>query len=764
MSTLEPLLGKAEERRLLSKSDERRIGIAKAAWKLEDAMCARLVAQYPSDPEARQLHFKVARAEEQFSKALLIMLILTVLETPAWCRADFGFFEYVEPAVRCVIPGAKPGEVLLSTLPYIPPGWAMIVELILLVIIAQKLLLDRQIQLRFFKKLGINYKNVHVISFGLGMVALEVFDCLLYVLFRPSFRLSFISHTGYFCLLPQVQTLALCVLAVVGEFVSIAVFYGGTIVFFAWVAVVMFDDMEGMVFGVPVNKGFDSFRTTLNTMFIAGSTDDFVEVLLPTYTAHRASGFLWAFFLVIVHVLLLSLVLDTLVAAYTKYAENKEEEDCAEMVNGIKEAFQGVQEATEATEVMRKEVFVEFCGELSKSPGLRDINAKSAELVFAAVDKDSSGTVNEREFFSTCTLIRNQFWITPEDSPVKEFFPNLWNNGTFTRFRGYVTTGGFDSFMNWVLVVNFVSVVIETVYDLNKWDEPGFMDSLELLFSLVYVWEVLAKLSVWHFRYYWAFRSNQFDFVVTWMLLVSSSLDILAQSDDNNNIRKYINILRLLRLVRVVKQLKRLKKVQLMVETIGAIVQASKHIMMLLGVVTFFFSTLSIQLWGGILYKSNPHLEETAYAEKELYVLNFNDFGTAFGTWVVLILREYMDAFSEAIDKTSGIPFSWLVFLLFYVAGVSIVFELVKAFTIEAFLELHKHWGQKKKENPAIRILQQTYAKQGLQLHYRESSGDTRLKEKIEEAVKEHYGEGSDSEEESEDEGHGHHQEPGGHH
>lgn len=59
---------------------------------------------------------------------------------------------------------------------------------------------------------------------------------------------------GYLCMLPAVRRLGHCISAVVGEFMSIAVFYAGTIVFFAWIAVVMFDDVKGEVNGQPVNK------------------------------------------------------------------------------------------------------------------------------------------------------------------------------------------------------------------------------------------------------------------------------------------------------------------------------------------------------------------------------------------------------------------------------------------------------------------------------------------------------------------------------
>lgn len=79
--------------------------------------------------------------------------------------------------------------------------------------------------------------------------------------------------------------------------------------------------------------------------------------------------------------------------------------------------------------------------------------------------------------------------------------------------------------------------------------------------------QVLVKLSVWDFGYYWSFYSNIFDFSTTWLLLASSVLDEMAASSDGSNLKRYMNILRLLRLLRVLKQLKRLRKVGLCISS-----------------------------------------------------------------------------------------------------------------------------------------------------------------------------------------------------
>merc|ERR1719230_546912 len=121
--------------------------------------------------------------------------------------------------------------------------------------------------------------------------------------------------------------------------------------------------------------------------------------------------------------------------------------------------------------------------------------------------------------------------------------------------------------------------------------------------------------------------------------LGSSLLEEIAGSA--GSLKRYMNVLRLLRLVRVIKQLKKIPKVIFMVETITRLVTEAKDILTLLLVVMYFFTMLSVQLFGGLLYKSHPALQDSEYNEANFWVLNFNDFLLAFGVWVVMLLCEY---------------------------------------------------------------------------------------------------------------------------
>lgn len=323
-----------------------------------------------------------------------------------------------------------------------------------------------------------------------------------------------------------------------------------------------------------------------------------------------------------------------------------------------------------------------------------------------AIDRDRSGSIEREEFIGVVGLIQYDFWTTRKDSLVKDYFPKLWNSSMYRKFRAFVDSGEdlelhvitLERVMTLILLVNLVLVVLESYYDLNKWDEPPWMDSLELAFSFIYLGEVAQKLAVYSFAEYWSSISNQFDFFTTMLLLFTAIAERLFAS----GIATYANMLRLLRLLRVVKNLKNLESVQFMTDTVSKLVMASKDMITLLGVVVFFFCCASVQVFGGDLYENNARLEGSEYLEKHMLVLNFNDVPSAFGVWFVMLLCEYEPNFPEAVSRTSSVPFSWIMFPVFYVCGVSIVFELVKAFTIEVFMSLKQRWNQLKQKNEGM--------------------------------------------------------------
>jgi len=723
-------------------------------------------SRYPdSIIEARQAYFQAATAEVLYKRALVGMLVLSIFEMPAWCgQQDVSMFSGT--GGRCASTD-RGDEVMLSGLWYIPPGWGIVVECILMGALAKKFIRQQRLQVVFFEPMTPRqeyYKLSHI-RFGLAMLLLELADCVFFVLFKPRFRLAFLARTGYLCLLPAVVNLAKLVYSCLWEFFSIASFLIGAILLFAWIAVMIFDG---------VDTGAEEFRTfpkALNSMFVAGVSEDFVAVFLQSYTTYRWVGLLWLIFLVIAHVLLLSLVLDTLTAAYMLFSEEEAKEVAERKVKGILKVFKTVLVATTGAapspgsclEIPRAD-FLQFIKEYGTSPKVDSISEERAEIMFQAIDKDNSRYIDYEEFCGICRVIQYRFWCTRRQSVVASWFPGLWNSDAFQRYRVFVegsrasaaagdaedSAGSspeddadgdgdhpeLDRLMNCVLVVNLCLVVAETACDLNKWQEPPSFESLELVFSLIYLGEVFAKLSVVSFGEYWSYGSNQFDLFSTVVLLVSSLLERIVEGD----ISTYANMLRLLRLLRVVKNLMNMPSVKFMVKTISKLLATAQEMVTLLGVVLFFFTNLSVQVLGGELYEGNKKLEGTEWLEEHWIALNCNDVPMAFGVWVVTLLSEYQPKFPDAVAQVSSFSLSWTMFPIFYVVGVSIVFELVKAFTIEVFVTLYKGKGARPKESARDVLgeckqgFKQALAVRGEVLHYSSS-----LNESAQEAMQEAF-------------------------
>ncbi|OLQ01382.1 hypothetical protein AK812_SmicGene15865 [Symbiodinium microadriaticum] len=188
----------------LLKADPRKEGIGQAAWQLEDCLRDRLVTSYPSSLE------KVAHADFLYTRALTWMLILTVFETPSWCDNENSFFNWISAEERCAIEGVPSSDILLSNVPYIPPGVGLIAETVILFVIARKLLLERALQVRYFKPIGVEYHSMWVIRFGLVMCIWKSLDMLAFAIFRMTFRTSFIARTGFLVMLPSVRRLGHC--------------------------------------------------------------------------------------------------------------------------------------------------------------------------------------------------------------------------------------------------------------------------------------------------------------------------------------------------------------------------------------------------------------------------------------------------------------------------------------------------------------------------------------------------------------------------
>jgi len=698
---------------LLPKQQSRKAVIVKAAWQLENAFLGKKVEQYPQEVQAaRQLHYEALRFSKWYHGALIALVILTFMEVPTWCHensVDKDIWTWYPGSEMCVVK-QEGGEVdpFLSGVWYLPPGLALIIEIGIEIIVLRKFVLDFKLEQQHFAPLGVKFQNTRIIYWGCLFAFGSIIDTAIFTLFRLPIRFTFLFRTGLIFILPGVQSLFSSIFnaKMLSEFMSISVFLWGTMLFFAWVSVTIFGPLKEVAYkeegeAVYVNKDLDTLQGAFYSMFVAAVTGEFVDVFLPTLTGYRSSGLLWFAFLILAKVLFENLTLDTLVSAYIRGAQEAREQAFETNAEGILAAFDTLMtlepinpraRSLHGKPVLSKELFLELVNVFSRSPAMKFISEECATVMY-----DEVGTVTTDNFCEVCALLSSDLSIHTTDVPLKK---TPLGRAICTAVTEPKEQPSFDNLMNNILLVNLALVLIESAYNLNDWgDPPAWTGYVELVFSFVYLGEVMVKVSVNTFDAYWLSFANRFDFFTTFLLLFSSLLPYLPNAVMPFDISHYANILRLLRLLRVVKQLKSMRSVQFLASTVTKMVSAAGNILLLLGCVVFFFTTLSVNLFGGVLYKGNPGLEHTEYEEKQWYVFNFNDTFMAFSLFFTQLLCEYVPTNAEALQKTSKWgDVAWLIFPCFYFIGVAIMFEILLAFTVEAYIELREESEEDEEE------------------------------------------------------------------
>jgi hypothetical protein len=690
---------------------DRKTRIDRAAWELEDAIFDRALpkskgegeesaTQFPADlVKARNAHVEVLKAKRMYNRAILGLIILTFVEVPPWCHGKHGdamkIWTFQSGAEWCPLPsvGGKNADPNLSGISYLPPGYAFLIEMIIEMIILNKFWKELSLEKEFFWPMGANYRQA-LSNLGFVFAIGSIIDTGIFMLFRVPFRLTFIFRTGLIFLLPGVQHIFWQIFnpTVMTEFGSVAIFFLGTMIFFAWIGFTVFGDDNSFSYmdgeeKILTNKGFTAFPEAINTMFVGGVTGEFIDCFLPSFNMYRLSGAVWMIYLLLTQVLFKNLVMDTLICAYLKGNSEEEEKIVEAQVSGMQATFSLLSDDGETIE---KDNFIAFVSCLGKSPRWSAMPLKASEMIFDKLEE-----VNRKNFFNVVSLLQSEFWITERNSAyLKDKADKEW-------VREYVWEdadgrSGFDNLMNRVLMLNLVMVLVESGYDLMDIEEPEILDLIEIVFSFVYVGEVVVKLAVKSFSEYWSFPANRFDFGTTWLLLGTSVLKYLPIAGIKGDLSRYANILRLLRLIRILKTLKEYHQVQFMLSVITRIMTCAGEVLELMGTFFFFFCCLAVNLFGGLLHEGNEALEESEYAEKHWYILNFNDMFMAFMAWFVQILCEYVPNYADALRRTAtgaGYQYGFYagaIVLFFYITTAAIMYELLLAFTVDVFMAVKK--------------------------------------------------------------------------
>eukprot|EP00451_Oxyrrhis_marina_P019561 CAMPEP_0204358682 /NCGR_PEP_ID=MMETSP0469-20131031/36697_1 /ASSEMBLY_ACC=CAM_ASM_000384 /TAXON_ID=2969 /ORGANISM="Oxyrrhis marina" /LENGTH=1570 /DNA_ID=CAMNT_0051346597 /DNA_START=15 /DNA_END=4727 /DNA_ORIENTATION=- len=499
---------------------------------------------------------------------------------------------------------------------------------------------------------------------------------------------------------PKLNQLLCALISIVNEWLSVASFWIGTVIFFAWIAVTIFEnDAFKNKEHQYVNQGFNTFGNGLYTVFVSSATVDFIDKLNPTFAANRAYGLLWFVCLFLSNFLFLNLILAMVFETYQRKFSKAMKKVFQNRSLSVKKVYQILDDAS-PEDGITQQTFLQLTQAYEQSAMAPKFKESDIAYIFQFLDPDGAGhgRLNESKFQSVASALQYKFWIAPMRNVLEIKHPGWYEKGLLKSVKDMVWHGTqtgepsrLDGYMNYVLLLNAVVVVAESVQDLqhvSKYDE--IFTAIEFAFSWAYVVEFAILISAMSWAEYTSNSARLFDFVTTWLLFGVSMAYYLPFADVQGELMRYANMLRLLRLIRVIKSLKRLPKVAFMFKCVSTLLVSATDILQFLLVIVYVYAAIGCTLFGGLLYQGNDDLEGTEYNELKYFAFNFNDMLSGCALWFVNMLCEYGAPFADGVHEalSPNSKMFWLLFPMFYFSVVILAFELVSAFTIETFVAL----------------------------------------------------------------------------
>lgn len=353
------------------------------------------------------------------------------------------------------------------------------------------------------------------------------------------------------------------------------------------------------------------------------------------------------------------------------------------------------------------------------------LKPENGDYIFGALDEDGSGSLDLDEFYDLSeNLLMLDVSICSEDTFLVRYANLYW-------MRTWMQSSSHNALLSWILVVNVLITIYESISDIYDSPEPAWSNPVEFAFSTVYMLDVLFKLSVISLKSYWHKAGNRFDCITSAVLFGASAL--YGCGVIPGKLVRYLNILRMLKLVML---LQKIPQFEFMFSCIVNVILVCKEVIVLLSLVWIVFGLIGCQAWGGLIYHADPALYDSDFINEDYVVLNFNDLPMAIFTLFAMLVMSFSPVHADALGRLS--PWYGLgpiYCLAYYFVCVVIVFNILAAFTIDVFMALEDEAGKEtdKNESAHIERMMALAKTEGLSVHV--STSPEMMKHKMQVAL-----------------------------
>ena len=247
---------------------------------------------------------------------------------------------------------------------------------------------------------------------------------------------------------------------------------------------------------------------------------------------------------------------------------------------------------------------------------------------------------------------------------VERQFPVFYNGKLWQDCCHIVKSPYFEYAVDLILLLNAIVVAIQTWPELASdqnvhidekyWD--GSMDTVwelfEAVFTAIYVFEALIKVTVFGWKTYSEAMKNMFDLLVTILAVITS---IIVYYPNNYSDSRLIRMVLTARVLRLFRLLTALKSFQLIGKVSAAILPAATGVMGLLFFILYFYAVLGMHLYGGCISRDpqnevSHRILGSDFAQSNYWANNFNDVlsGMNVSRTVEATTRRYVSNSAEA--------------------------------------------------------------------------------------------------------------------
>lgn len=433
------------------------------------------------------------------------------------------------------------------------------------------------------------------------------------------------------------------------------------IVFYDLLCVILFFGTEqGRLY---FNDPIDGFLS----LYVLITTSNFPDVMMPSYTENRLYALVFVSFLVVGLIFLMNFVLAAVYSNYRGHLKTEVQERLVIQAKLLNRAFRLV---SEDKKTIDGNDWLKFFRILRPQYPDAKIN-----LLFQIIDEDGDGAIDAVEFGRVVDLLSMSIKerVAPRNVWEKlcgSYAVRMLQTGIRSRWFGY----GID-----------VVILLNTIVLVADFYRAAYNDDIEegpfgIIFLCIYLVEFALKIFAFGPKGYFKSAWNRFDFFIISITIVDS---VLGAFDLGGELTKIIVLVRILRLLRV---LGKIPRYALILGTAAQLIPVLASYGLVLIVVYYVFAIVGMEAWAGEIYRDNPALVGTPYAESNYFANNFNSFYEAMILLFELtIVNNWQVNVGGFVAVSNNNRFVWVFFILFHLSSVIVILNIVVAFILETF-------------------------------------------------------------------------------